>query len=135
MYYKQRKVAKEWLHVLMDGSEIGAFVEDEFQSGEILYSVVTPKMTICLKVKDRENIQKQVNRVQQKYGMYIYHVIVTNNMYAMMCVPKESTHEDFVEVEESIFRVFAAVYNMELDIIEFGDIYVAKTSYGLCRIW
>lgn len=135
VFYKQRKVAREWLHVLMDGSDIGPFLKDEFDKGEVYYSITTPQMTFCMKVKNCAAIQKQVNLVQQKYGLYIYHIIVTPNMYAMMYVPKEGTSKDFEKVEESIFRVPAVVYNTEYDIVEFGDIFVASTSDGLLRIW
>ena len=107
-----------------------------FKEGKIYYteSIIPGIWASMDNITYDEKYVKIVNRLERVYDVMVYHCILTGPYFSMLYV---SPHENEWEMQRPAKNsdwIMAAVYNMEEDEFDFGDIKLSAATNTLIRV-
>ena len=115
--------------------KLNTFLLTEYKSGKPYYSFTIPHYDVAMAacVDEHEEINRLANEAKRKYGVTVYHVLVSPYAYTMLCVSSEESTHSPLEITTGVARAYAAVYTNGL--WEFGFVGVGSINGCPVRVF
>ncbi len=81
-----------------------------------------------------EKYVKAVRSFEKQHGALVYHAILTGSMFSMLYVSENESDWEYSSPTLDSDWVMAAVYDMETEDVEIGDIKVTAVMQTLVRV-
>ena len=133
---QQRDHAIRCIDTLTENFHLCPEIKDMFCAGEIPFSISLTYLDMAMIRSASQNwqFQKIINDFETKYEACVYHCIPSFNVLTMIYVGKNEKDWDFLSPHLGDKKVWAASYNWDFDILDFGYVYLEGVSGVLTRI-
>lgn len=135
---RQKEQELKCINTLKRTFRLNSDITEACLNDDILYSLALKyqnrRWAICCPVAGHEEFSRIVREFEVKFGTYVYHCLVNGDLLTMLYVGQNEDDWPCLCPVLNETVVYAAVYNTNYILVEFGHVQLDRLSRTLIRI-